>query len=164
MASVKSGAILRSICSLFEQGTLVGSSDAQLLDRFVAGRDERAFEALVVRHGRSVYAVCRDVLRDQHDAEDAFQATFLILARKAGSLWVGDSLAAWLHRVAHRVAVEASREKARRQAVEKIGLQIDTVPTDSRGPRDILVRGSTRRSTACRRSTVPPSSSATWKS
>jgi RNA polymerase sigma factor (sigma-70 family) len=118
-------AVLRPIYRLFHEGTLVGSSDAELLEQFVARRDERAFEALVVRHGRSVQAVCLDVLRDAHDAEDAFQATFLILARKAGALWVGDSLAAWLHRVARRVAVEANRQKARRRAVETTGLDIE---------------------------------------
>ena len=100
MSSVTRSAVVRPIYRLFDEGTLVGSSDAELLERFVARRDERAFEALIIRHGRSVQAVCRDVLRDAHDAEDAFQATFLILARKAGSLWVGNSLAAWLHRVA----------------------------------------------------------------
>ena len=70
--------------------------------------------ALVARHGPMVLAVCRGVLRDPHDAEDAFQATFLILARKAGSLRVGDSLGGWLHRVAHRVAVEANAGARRR--------------------------------------------------
>ena len=100
MASLKSGAVFRTIGYLFDRGSCVGASDAQLLERFVAGRDEAAFEALVVRHGRSVLAVCRHILRDPHDAEDALQATFLILARKARSLWVADSLAAWLHRVA----------------------------------------------------------------
>ncbi len=134
MSRATRGAALRPIYHLFETGTLIGSSDGQLLERFVAGRDEAAFEALVARHGRSVMVVCRDVLRDQHDAEDAFQATFLILARKAGSLWVGDSLSAWLHRVARRVAVEANRQKVRRRAVEKTGLEIDETRTEVPNP------------------------------
>ena len=138
MTIARRGPALRPIHYLLQEGTLVGSSDAQLLERFVAGRDETAFEALIARHGRAVQAVCRDVLRDPHDAEDAFQATFLILARKAGSLWVGDSLAAWLHRVARRVAVEANRRKARRRAVEKTGLDIDTARVDSPSPWRIL--------------------------
>ena len=138
MSSMTRGAVLRPIYYLFEQGTLVGSSDVQLLERFVATRDETAFEALVARHGRSVQAVCRDVLRDQHDAEDAFQATFLILVRKAGSLWVKDSLAAWLHRVARRVAVEANRQKTRRRAFEQSGVEIDMAPTRGQTPFEAL--------------------------
>jgi RNA polymerase sigma factor (sigma-70 family) len=138
MMRVQFGAVLRPIGCLFEQGTLVGSSDRQLLERFVAGRDEAAFEALIARHGRSVHAVCWDVLRDPHDAEDAFQATFLILARKAGSLWVDGSLAAWLHRVARRVAVEANRQRARRQTVEMTGLDIDPAQSPAGSAREIL--------------------------
>jgi RNA polymerase sigma factor (sigma-70 family) len=125
MTSIVRTAVLRPIYELFEQGTLTGLTDEQLVERFAARRDETAFEALIVRHGRSVLAVCHDVLRDGHDAEDAFQATFLILARKAGSLWVRGSLAAWLHRVARRVSVEASERKARRRRFEKTGLKID---------------------------------------
>jgi RNA polymerase sigma factor (sigma-70 family) len=132
MSSVTRAAVLRPIYRLWDEGTLVGSSDAQLLERFVARRDETAFESLVARHGRSVLAVCRDVLHDQHDAEDAFQATFVILVRKAGSLWVKDSLAAWLHRVARRVAVEANRQNARRRAVEKSCVGFDRARTDAR--------------------------------
>ena len=131
MASVTRAAVLRPIYRLWDEGTLVGSSDAQLLERFVARRDETAFEALVARHGRAVLAVCRDVLRDPHDAEDAFQATFVILFRKAGSLWVKDSLAAWLHRVARRVAVEANRQNARRRALEKTCAGNDRARTDA---------------------------------
>ena len=71
MASVTRAAVLRPIYRLWDEGTLVGSSDAQFLERFVARRDEAAFEALIARHGRAVLAVCRDVLRDPHDAEDA---------------------------------------------------------------------------------------------
>ena len=140
MASVNSGAVLRAIGHLFERGTCSGATDAQLLERFARARDEASFEALVIRHGRSVRAVCLHVLRDPHDAEDAFQATFLILARKAGSLWVGDTLAGWLHRVARRVAVEASRQKARRRAVEQTGIEIDVIASDTQARRDLLVQ------------------------
>src|SRR5262249_54590797 len=140
MASMRWGAVLRPIHCLFEKGRFVGWSDAQLLERFVALCDDAAFEALVARHGRSVHAVCRDVLCDPHDAEDAFQATFLILARKAGQLWVGDSLAAWLHRVARRIAVEANRQKARRRAVEQTGLDVDTARAERGDDRGILAQ------------------------
>ncbi len=83
------------------------SSDAAVLLRFVRHRDETAFELLVWRHGGLVMGVCRRVLRDEHLAEDAFQATFLILARKAGS--VRGSLAGWLHQVARRVCLKARK-------------------------------------------------------
>ena len=98
------GTVLRQLDQLFGPGTVAGLSDAQLLARFRTQRDEAAFVALVARHGPMVLAVCRGVLRDEHAAEDAFQATFLILVRKASVLWVGESLGGWLHRVAHRVA------------------------------------------------------------
>src|SRR5205823_1441985 len=91
----------------FNAGTVVGLTDQQLVERFAARRDaysEAAFAALVRRHGAMVLRVCQNILRDHHDAQDAFQATFLILARKAGTLWVGDSLGPWLHGVACRVA------------------------------------------------------------
>src|SRR5262245_53410124 len=82
-------------------------SDAQLLQRFAAARDERAFEMLARRHGPMVLGVCRRVLGDAQEAEDAFQATFLILARKATSAARYQSAGAWLHNVAYRVALLA---------------------------------------------------------
>jgi RNA polymerase sigma factor (sigma-70 family) len=91
-----------------------GVPDAQLLQRFVAERDEAAFELLLWRHGPMVRGVCRRVLRHHQDAEDAFQATFLILVRKAGSISRRESLAGWLYRVAYRVALRA-RDAAARQ-------------------------------------------------
>jgi RNA polymerase sigma factor (sigma-70 family) len=82
-------------------------SDAQLLKRVVEGRDEAAFEVLVWRHGPMVLGVCLRVLRREHDAEDAFQATFLALARKAGSIGKRESLGSWLYKVAYRIALRA---------------------------------------------------------
>src|SRR5881398_928520 len=81
-----------------------GLSDAQLLERFVAGRNEAAFELLLWRHGAMVLGVCRRALRDAHDAEDAFQATFLLLVRKAKELRRPESLGPWLFGVARRTA------------------------------------------------------------
>src|SRR5689334_2549705 len=96
-----------------------GLSDGQLLARFVAARDEASFAALGRRHGPMVLAVCRRVLHDFHDAEDAFQATFLVLARKAASVIKGESVGCWLHGVAYRTAREASELSARRRARER---------------------------------------------
>jgi RNA polymerase sigma factor (sigma-70 family) len=89
-------------------------SDRELLERFVAHRDEDAFTALVRRHARLVQGTCQRVLHDRADAEDAFQATFLVLARKAGSLRWRHSVAPWLYAVAHRVALKARARRARR--------------------------------------------------
>lgn len=92
--------------------------DADLLGRFVADRDEAAFTVLVHRHGPMVIGVCRRILRDSHAADDAFQATFLVLARRAGSLRRRSLLANWLYGVAYRTALEARRAGAVRRAKE----------------------------------------------
>ena len=108
---------MRHLQTLFDVGTIGELTDGQLLERF-AVRDgeaaEMAFAALVDRHGPMVLRTCRSVLRDPHAAEDAFQATFLVLVRKARGLWVRDSLGPWLHQVASRVASSARAEAARR--------------------------------------------------
>ena len=108
---------LRRVLGQLQQ-TGGGLSDRQLLARFVAARDEAAFAALVRRHGPMVLGACRRVLRDYHDAEDAWQATFLVLARKAASLAVGESLGCWLYGVAYRAALEAREFNARRRGRE----------------------------------------------
>src|SRR5437660_285773 len=88
-------------------GTVSGAaevvSDAELLKRFALRHDESAFAALVTRHGPMVFRVCRRVLQEDHGAEDAFQAAFLVLARKAQDIRSADRLAAWLYGVAYRV-------------------------------------------------------------
>src|SRR5947208_2826402 len=90
--------------------------DRELLARFARARDASAFAALVSRHGAAVWAACRRLLDRDEDAEDAFQAVFLTLARKAGS--VGEDLPAWLHEVARRVAANLRRASRRRAASE----------------------------------------------
>src|ERR1700683_4575547 len=81
-----SGVLFGQLERLFGQGTAIGSTEGELLERFVTRRDEAAFEALVARHGPMVLGVCRHLLRDPNDVDDAFQATFLVLVKKAGSV------------------------------------------------------------------------------
>ena len=129
---------------LFGGGTLVGLDDADLVDRFVAGRGDeaaaRAFEALVTRHGPMVLAVCRTALRDGHDAQDAFQATFLILARRARSIRRRDTVASWLFGVARRVALRARADAARRRARERrVAISERSESALAREPDDLAV-------------------------
>jgi HlyD family secretion protein len=122
MIGRESGAILDGIRTLFGVGTASSMTDGQLLDRFLGGDGdaaESAFAALVERHGPMVLRVCRGVLGDLHQADDAFQASFLILARKAGSVRKSGSLASWLFGVARRVAVRAKADRARRVSHER---------------------------------------------
>jgi RNA polymerase sigma factor (sigma-70 family) len=93
--------------------------DGHLLDRYVATGDEAAFEALVRRHGPMVLGVCRRVLRDPNDAEDAFQATFLVLIRKAASVRPREMLPGWLHGVAYKTAVRARSAAVKRSRRER---------------------------------------------
>ncbi len=111
MAARLSGADLPNQLSILSNvGVVRDLSDGQLLERFVGGRDgeaQSAFTALMERHGPMVLGVCREILDESHDAEDAFQATFLVLVKKAGSVRKADSLASWLHGVALRVGRRA---------------------------------------------------------
>jgi RNA polymerase sigma factor (sigma-70 family) len=117
-----------------------GVSDAQLLQRFAAGRDEAAFELLVRRHERLVLGVCLRVLRDAHDAEDAFQATFLVLARKAAGITARESVAGWLYRVAHRVALRARAGAAGRGRHETAAADLSAVPAPDDADREAAWR------------------------
>ncbi len=122
MAGSTSREVLRHLNTLFHCGTVAHQSDEELLERFVAGRDEgaeAAFAALVERHGAMVLGVCRRVLGNQHAAEDAFQATFLVLAKKAAAIAHKQQLASWLYGVARRAALDARARSTRRQAREK---------------------------------------------
>ncbi len=128
MPSVEQSALVETIQRLFESGTTASVPECPLLDRFLARGDESAFEAIVNRHGRMVLGVCRHVLDDEHDVEDAFQATFLILVKKAKSIRDREVLGSWLHGVARRVAVRARADSRRRRSREHIGLEQIDVP------------------------------------
>ncbi len=114
----RNGTAPSHINRLFGLGTLGGLSEPQLLERYVDQGDEMAFEALVARYGPMVLGVCRRALSDPNDAEDAFQATFLILVRKAGTLSDRTLLGNWLYGVARRVALRARANASRRRFVE----------------------------------------------
>src|SRR6516164_2164003 len=100
-------------------------TDGQLLESYIRSREEAAFAALVRRHGPMVWGVCHRVLRGHQDAEDAFQATFLVLVRKAGSVLSKELIANWLYGVAHRTALKARALTAKRRAREK---QVTVMP------------------------------------
>jgi RNA polymerase sigma factor (sigma-70 family) len=118
MARRRPNAVLQHLHKLLAVQTTQALSDRDLLDRFIAQHDEAAFAALVERHGAMVLGTCRRLLRNAHDAEDASQAAFLVLARKAASIRKQESLAGWLHGVACHVAANLKREAARRSARE----------------------------------------------
>jgi RNA polymerase sigma factor (sigma-70 family) len=126
MTVARTSSVLRQMSTVFQGGPVAGLSDAQLLERFVARSGEAAdaaFTALVVRHGPMVLGVCRRVLDDPNDVDDAFQATFLILVHKASAVRVDDSLGRWLYgvscRVAHRArAITQSRRRREDSGVE----------------------------------------------
>ena len=111
--------------------------DPLLLERFASGQEEAAFAALVRRHGPLVWGVCWRLLRQQQDAEDAFQATFLLLARKAGSLKRPEALGPWLHGVATRTALKARTGAARRRACERQAAAPAVGPADDAVWRDL---------------------------
>jgi RNA polymerase sigma factor (sigma-70 family) len=109
----------RELGTLFNEGVVGLLSDGQLLDRFVERREASTFEAIVERYGPLVWGVCRRVLRDHHDAEDAFQATFLVLARKAASVLPREKLGNWLYGVALQTAMKARATRAKRRTRER---------------------------------------------
>jgi RNA polymerase sigma factor (sigma-70 family) len=106
-------------------------SDGRLLESFLACRDEASFEMLVKRHGPMVLGVCRRIIGNLHDAEDAFQAVFLVLARKAGSIVPRDLVGNWLHGVAYRTALQARDRLGRRRARER---QVKDMPQPTVAP------------------------------
>ena len=133
--------VLRHLRTLYRCGVVGPLSDEQLLERFLAHRDETAEEAfaeLVQRHGPMVLGVCRRVLGDAHEAEDAFQATFLVLARKATSVVRREKVANWLYGVAVRTAREARVRAARRRSrEERVSTPVHVEPPDEGFPEEL---------------------------
>jgi RNA polymerase sigma factor (sigma-70 family) len=125
---------LRHVVASTESATV---PDAELLERFVRRRDNAAFELLVWRHGRMVHGLCRRILRHAHDAEDAFQATFLVLARRAASIRRRTTAGGWLYRVAYRIALDARARRARRAACQ---LPLGDAPTTVADPASEVAR------------------------
>ncbi|WP_154673844.1 sigma-70 family RNA polymerase sigma factor, partial [Singulisphaera acidiphila] len=122
MTRLQPAVAFRQMRALFGLGAAGGLTDEHLLEIFSTGQREAAeaaFATLAERHGPMVLRVCQGVLGDSHDVHDAFQATFLVLVRKAGSLWIRDSLGPWLHGVALRVATKAKVAAIRRQTHER---------------------------------------------
>jgi RNA polymerase sigma factor (sigma-70 family) len=136
----RAGNLVRHLRHVLAPPEVKGASDAELLGRFVQSHDQTAFELLVRRHEALVFGVCRRIVRDRHDAEDAFQATFLALACKAGSIRKGAAVAGWLHRVACRVALQARAAAARRGALHRLEDGLDSVPAPREPRPDALWR------------------------
>jgi RNA polymerase sigma factor (sigma-70 family) len=126
MARGPIGDILRHLHQLPETPT--EQTDGQLLQRFIGQRDEAAFAGLLRRHGRLVWSVCRHRLHHEHDAEDAFQATFLVLARRAAAIRKTESVASWLHGVAYRIARKAVTATANRRRRERRSAAAEAQP------------------------------------
>ena len=118
MSKTAAGPILHLIRRLVEDQRLKELPDQELLRRFSSGRDEAAFSALLRRHGPMVLDICRNMLRNEEDAEDAFQATFLVLAQRATAIRKKSSVGSWLHGVAYRTALKAQAEFAKRHKNE----------------------------------------------
>jgi RNA polymerase sigma factor (sigma-70 family) len=136
MTTNAAGMAVQDLRELYGRGTLIGFTDGQLLARFAELNDGPAFELLVARHGSMVVATCRAVLEHEHDVEDAFQATFLVLARKASSVRAADTLGAWLHRVAYRIAIHTKNDAMKRKRLES-ELAAMRIPNATRAESEI---------------------------
>ncbi len=133
MAMAQMDTVIRHLRRAVLRQDGAGRTDGQLLASFINQKDEAAFEALVRRHGPMVFGVCRRVVGNHHDAEDAFQATFLVLARKASSVKQPQRLANWLHGVALRTAMKAKTMTAKRRGREK---QVTDMPEPEAAQQD----------------------------
>ncbi len=133
-----SDAVVQDLQTLFGMGVMGARSDGQLLDGFLKHREAAIFEMIVQRHGPMVWGVCRRILRDHHDAEDAFQATFLVLARKAASIVPREKLGNWLYGVAYQTAMKARATRTKRRGREGQVLNIPEPESATHDVRDAL--------------------------
>ncbi len=136
MRGAHHGALLQQIERIFRVGTVSGLPEDKLLERVCAQSDESSFEALVLRHGPMVWGVCHRLLWNPHDAEDAFQATFLILLSKIDSLRDPSGVSPWLYGVAYRVALRARGDATRRRKKELEAAQPEAIELDVHGDQD----------------------------
>jgi RNA polymerase sigma factor (sigma-70 family) len=142
MAERKFHSLLRHLHRLGCAHGAAALPDCQLLERFLAHRDEAAFEVLVRRYGPMVWGVCRRLLRHDQEAENVFQATFLVFVRKAASIGKRQAVGSWLHKVAYRMALEARARAVRRPAVERRGADgaaasVQASPADAAARREL---------------------------
>ncbi len=138
MPIARDGATIRQLGTLFQVGTFGTLTDGQLLERFATGHSEQAelaFAVLIQRHGPMVLRVCQAILHNEHESQDAFQATFLVLVRRSRSLWLCESLAPWLYVVAQRVARNAHARVLRRRRHEQTAAELRS-PQHVDTPRD----------------------------
>src|SRR5437763_13448754 len=133
MATAQMDTVIRDLRRAVWRQDGTGWTDGQLLASFIEQKDEAAFGALVQRHGPMVFGVCRRVVGNHHDAEDAFQATILVLARKASSVRPREKVANWLHGVALRTALKAKVMTAKRRGREK---QVTEMPEPEAAQQD----------------------------
>jgi RNA polymerase sigma factor (sigma-70 family) len=131
MADLSLQTVLHQLRRLASPKGLGALTDAQLLQRIVGDRDAAAFEVAVWRYGPMVLGVCRKLLRREQDAEDAFQATFLTLARQAHAIGKGDALAGWLYQVAYRAALRARSRDLKHRAAERLDVEVPAVTADT---------------------------------
>lgn len=124
MAAVRTPALIGRLRAFALSVGDSSATDSQLVVAFVASRNEQAFEVLLRRHGPMVLAVCRRILLNHHDAEDAFQATFLVLAKKAGTIQPPQMVGKWLHGVAYRTALEARTVRAKRHSRHSMSSEV----------------------------------------
>jgi RNA polymerase sigma factor (sigma-70 family) len=137
MADGRLRTVINQLRRLMGRQTGCALTDSQLLENYTARRDDASFEVLVWRHGTMVLSLCQRVLRDSHDAEDAFQATFLVFARKAGSIGKRDAVASWLYKVAYRIALRLRARTVKQHEREE---PADDLPDRSNCEEEVVWR------------------------